>query len=379
MKYFSNILLSSLIVLSSIAGLTSCNKSLPSAEPIITVQDTLSIGAYLTRDTTFKLFAQAAAKVGFFNNLNDKNLVYTVFALNNAAMRAFTPVLDSVFIANATGSSLSLLGGIVNYHVVPGILLPNNEIPTTFPNLQLPTLITIGTLPGTTVPFRLTAFPSRRASNFWYNIAPGLPNFLRYSNGVINVVTRVTVPPNALLVQLLYGDPQFTMFDSLIAKADLAQPNPALKVDSIIRNPGANLTLFAPTNTAVKAFITKATGGAIPSAAPDAVFFGFIRTSFPATSAQGIVVYHLMGKRAFSVNFPPTPAFFPTLLNGGIPTHPGVNVQSFFASTGLSVDSMKVTGIGNGGLPATAKPASTFDRNGVNGVLHIIDRLLLPQ
>jgi hypothetical protein len=30
-------------------------------------------------------------------------------------------------------------------------------------------------------------------------------------------------------------------------------------------------------------------------------------------------------------------------------------------------------------LPATAKPASTFDRNGVNGVLHIIDRLLLPQ
>jgi hypothetical protein len=201
---------------------------------------------------------------------------------------------------------------------------------------------------------------------------------MHFQNGIVHTISGIVSPPSLLLAQMIYVDPQFTMFDSLIARGDAAQPNPALKIDSALKNPGANLTVFAPTNTAVKAFINAASGGAIPLAAPDAVFFGFIRTSFPATSAQGIVLYHIMGVRAFSVNFPSTATFFPTLLNGGVPTHPGVSVQSFFKTGGLSVDSIKVLGVVNGGIPATSKPPSNFDKNAVNGVVHIIDKVLLP-
>lgn len=383
MKKFllNNIVACILSVVSCVIGFTSCNKLLPNADPIIYRHDTMTVGAYLSRDTNFSLFVQALTKVGIYNNFTDTNQVYTVFALNNTAMRTFTPALDATFIKNATGSNLTLLGSIISYHIVPGILLPSNEIPTTFPNLQVPTTVTISAaLPGTIVPFKLSAFPSRRPNNnYWYNIAPGLPNFIRYSNGVINVVSKVSVPPSLLLAQVIYGDPQFTMFDSLIARADQAQTNPALKVDSILKNAGANLTVFAPTNTAVKAFLSAASGGLLPTAAPDASFFGFIRTSFPAQNAQGIVLYHILGTRAFSVNFSPTMTFYPTLLNGGIPSHPGVGVQAFFASSGLSVDSLKVLGVGNGGFPATSKPASNFDKHAVNGVVHIIDMVLLPQ
>jgi hypothetical protein len=37
---------------------------------------------------------------------------------------------------------------------------------------------------------------------------------------------------------------------------------------------------------------------------------------------------------------------------------------------------LKVTGVGNGGIASNASP---YDINAVNGILNIIDRVLLPQ
>jgi hypothetical protein len=230
----------------------------------------------------------------------------------------------------------------------------------------------------------MTIFPSKRGTTVWVNNVPAVSFDLHFQNGIVHTIAALVTPPSRVLRDTIYRDPQLTMFDSLIKRADQAQPNVALKVDSILNNPGANLTVFAPTNTAVKAFINAASGGAVPLTAPDAVFFGFISTSLSATSAQGIVLYHILGTRAFSVNFPATATLFPTLLNGGIPTHPGVMVQSIFAANGLSVTSIKVTGLGTlppGGTPFSGPAATStaFDRNAVNGVVHIIDRVLLPQ
>ncbi len=89
-----------------------------------------------------------------------------------------------------------------------------------------------------------------------------------------------------------------------------------------------------------------------------------------------------MGDRAFSVNFPDAPAFFPTLLNGGIPSHPGVQVQTSF--TGPFGTGLQITGLGTlppGGAPYSggAAIASPFDKIAVNGILHVIDKVLLPQ
>lgn len=383
MKYIlKNITKPALPVLICLFAITSCNKTLERfGDPITTVENTQTIGQFLTTDTAYSLLNALVTRSGLSALFSDRNSTYTFFAPSNAALRTIpgfntTAAIGALPVATAQG--------ILSYLLVPGDRITFADIPTTFPNMQLPTSITIGVLPGTTVPFKLSIFPSKRGSTVWVNNVPATSFDMHFQNGIVHTIAGIVPPPSRVLRDTIYRDPQFTMFDSLIKRGDEAQPNVALKVDSILNNALANLTVFAPTNTAVKAFINAASGGAVPLAAPDAVFFGFIRTSLPAQSAQGIVLYHILGVRAFSVNFSATPTLYPTLLNNGIPTHPGVNVQSIFAANGLTVTSIKVIGLGTlppGGAPFSGPAATStaFDRNAVNGVVHVIDRVLLPQ
>jgi uncharacterized surface protein with fasciclin (FAS1) repeats len=93
---------------------------------------------------------------------------------------------------------------------------------------------------------------------------------------------------------------------------------------------------------------------------------------------KGIAVYHILGTRAFTVNFPTTGSKVPTLLNLAVAAHPGVTLQASF--TGPVVTAATVKGAAN----ATASmllinPLTTSDQNATNGVLHKIDQVLLPQ
>lgn len=107
---------------------------------------------------------------------------------------------------------------------------------------------------------------------------------------------------------------------------------------------------------------------------------------FPYFSAQmvkGIVVYHMMAQRMFTVNGPTTTTFKPTLLNSAMPSHPGIGITTSF--TGPVVTAMTVKGVGGGSLYPAANviinplPGASSDQRYVNGVLHKIDRVLLPQ
>ncbi len=104
---------------------------------------------------------------------------------------------------------------------------------------------------------------------------------------------------------------------------------------------------------------------------------------FPYLTAQtvkGILVYHLLGQRNFSVNIPTTTTNITTLLNTVITAHPGIGVTASF--TGPFVSSATVKGLGN---PSAANvlinpfPGGSSDQHYVNGVLHKIDQVLLPQ
>jgi uncharacterized surface protein with fasciclin (FAS1) repeats len=361
--------------------ITSCNQDLPDAVPITTTFNSLTIGNFLNTDTAYTLFnAAVKASPGISALLSDSSATtsYTLFAPNNNAFRA---------IGITSTAAAATLGGIVPYLIDPGHEFLFTDFPTTFPNIQLPTLQTIGILPipgTTTFPFRLTNFPSRRGNQAWLNATPITSSDIHYRNGVVHTISGIIIPPSKTLKDTIYADPQLTLFAALITRAD--QATVSANLVAALSNPGANLTVFAPNNTAIKAFINAASLGAVPIAAPDAVFIGFINSNFPADNAQGIVLYHILqsGVRAFSVNFAPTPTLYKTLLNNGIAAHPGVNVQSIFAANGLAVTSIKVIGLGTlppGGAPFSGPAATStaFDRIAVNGVVHIIDRVLLPQ
>jgi hypothetical protein len=96
--------------------------------------------------------------------------------------------------------------------------------------------------------------------------------------------------------------------------------------------------------------------------------------ALPVTLVRGLVAYHLLPSRAFSVNMPVTATFKPTLLNDAVAQHPGVNIAVAF--TGPFVTTFTVMGVGNGGASATVLAQ---DGHATNGVIHTINRVLLPQ
>lgn len=120
----------------------------------------------------------------------------------------------------------------------------------------------------------------------------------------------------------------------------------------------------------------------------------------PVSAVKGLLAYHFLASnssgsikpdiRFFSVNSPTTPKFIKTLVNGSLAAHPGINAVATFA--GPTPTSVKLTGFGilkegwGSTIPVNPAPYTgaaanviAADRHGVNGVYHIIDRVLLPQ
>lgn len=344
-------------------GFAACNKNLPLATPILFPKsgDTTIFGL-LNRDTSLSFYRAAVIKAGLSGYLNNDSQNLTVFIPNNAAFIASG--IPSIGVVNALPAAS--LAGIVSYSIIPGERFVDSITPisTNFPNVQLPSYITISTLPGTAIPINLPVFPSKRPTGFWLNNIPVTGSNLRASNGIVHFLSRIVAPPTQVLAQLLGFDPNISLFNALIARGDSGQVglNAIGGATGALAYPIANLTVFAPTNAAFNAI-------GITSAAQI--------NAFPVQTARAIAVYHIMPYRAFSVNFPTTATFFPTLLNGGIPTHPGVKVQATFIG-GFGA-ALQVTGVGNGGVAANSFAPANLDKNAVNGVEHIIDRVLLPQ
>ncbi len=372
-----------LAVMVCLFTLFSCNKDLPQPVPIENSAATGStIADLINANPNFSFFKAAATRVGAMTLFADRNSRFTLFIPDNAAFIASGIPSEAVI----AGLAITTVGAIVNYHILPGEELLSANISTAFPNVQLPSLLGPGSnLPGTIIPFKLSLFASKRGSNLWLNNVPFTSADTKAANGVIHVLSRLASPPSLVVAQIIYGDPSLTLFSALIQRGGTGQPA-ASTFDSININAGANLTVFAPTNPGVKGLLSALSGGMLPPNAPDANFIAFINANVPVATAAGLVAYHFLAFptatsatpwRAFSNNFTNTPTFYKTLVNASVSVHPGVSVQSFF--TGLSVDSMKVIGLGNGGVASTSKPATTFDKHGVNGVVHLIDIVLRPQ
>ena len=204
------------------------------------------------------------------------------------------------------------------------------------------------------------------------------------SNGVIHHTAAVVAPPQRYVWDRINTDADLTILKAAIQRADsgVVVSNPSSLIGGL-QNIGANFTVFAPSNQAFKNVISFLSGGLIPPNAPDFVYIGFLGSNNISTLlVKGIVVYHIMGTRAFLNNFPTTATSYPTLLNSAIPVHPGVKLVCTFA--GLSVTGATVKGLVNPTASNIAinpfpDPFGTSDQHFLNGTLHKIDQVLLPQ
>lgn len=386
MKYIIKI--KRLHLMLAVAGmmiLSSCNKEPEQfTEAAVTPPTGITLGATIAATPTDSLYYRLIAKAGLVDKINDPTSNNTMFVPGNTAMKMFINAMsqgqvplaapDAVFSGFITAYiPQASAAGIVSYNILPQPLR-STSIPIAFPNLQYPSIL--NPAPAVSAFLRLTTFPSRTAAGAWVNNIPIAAVDAVAANGIIHHTAAVVIPPSVFLWNKIDTDPNMVLLRAAILRADADPTAPGI-LQAALLNIGANLTVFAPDTTAFKNILSALSGGAIPTTASNATFAGFIGT-LPITTVKGIVVYHILGKRAFSVNLPTVSTYVPTLLNGAFPTHPGVALQATFVNVpgfGLVTAAATVKGVKN----ATASAITSKDNHYLNGVLHVIDQVLLPQ
>lgn len=149
---------------------------------------------------------------------------------------------------------------------------------------------------------------------------------IQASNGVIHVIDAVLLPPSQSIVDVALGNPNFSTLVTALTAADLV---------TTLQGPGP-YTVFAPTNAAF---------AALPAGTVEALL-----GDIPALT--NILLYHVAGGRAFSGDLDGSPV---STLQGST-----LNVD---LSSGVRI---------NGATVVTADILTT------NGVIHVIDSVLLP-
>jgi hypothetical protein len=402
-----------LVITAMMFILSSCNKDLEQFSTPVSVAPTgITLGKTLLSIPDDSLYYKLVVKSGLLAKINDSTLTFTMFVPNNAAMRGFINAIsggatagysDAQYVAfiNSAAVSASTAASLVSYNIIPQAI-KTTSIPATFPNFFYPTLLNPTGIPGTpgyNPLVSLTTSPSTRNGN-WVNNIPLVAVNTPAANGFIHTAAAMPAPPSVPLWSRIATDADLTYLKAAIQRADSGVANTSsASLEWALTNFGPNLTVFAPTNAAFQATLTGAiyqgliAQGATPGAATlaTATFLASTPGVFSnpalfsvltAQTVKGIIVYHLMGARAFTNNFPTTATSYPTLLNTAIPNHPGVVLTCTFS--GLSVTAASVKGIANATasnllLNPTPNPGGTSDQHFINGTLHKINQVLLPQ
>jgi hypothetical protein len=384
---------------------SACNKDLevpagPAAPGPVTGLTLANAIAAIPDDSLFNRLIIRSGQAAVLNNAANE---YTLFAVNNAGMKLFVNQASggavplaapdatfSAFIANTL--PVASAAGIIQYLTLPQ-KVASSQIPTTFPNLQRPTMIKLDPTNPLVV---MSAFPSKNPNGAFFNNVPITGVDMQAANGVIHHLFTVSPPPSALLKGLVASEPTLSYLRAAITRADSGQVG-LNRFDSAMNFGVANLTVFAPNDAAFQTLVyglvysqvLAATGNAATAntQANAAVAAGpnfLLSNNVTTTLVRGIVAYHIMGVRVFNCNMPSASlgGLYPTLINGAIPAHPGLRLQSAFA--GGFAASFTATPLGTfppGGAPYSGPAANGVkrDQNAVNGVYHIIDRVLLPQ
>ncbi len=416
MKRIHNTLIFTCVTaLASIFFLSACNKDLETLNPIAVPAYAPSAGniaASIAANPNDSLFNRMLIRSGLASTLADSTKTFTLFAVDNAGMKLFVNQASggavplnapdatfSGFIANTLPAASA--AGIIQYNTI-GQKFLWSSIPTVAPNYPLTSLIQLD--PVSTPFLRMTICPAKTSGglNFVNNIPVTTTDQIA-SNGVIHRTFTVVAPPSALLKSLIAAEPTLSYFRAAVARADSGSVGLG-KIDSLLNYGALNMTVLAPNDAAFQTLVfglvysqTLAATGSIPVAtatANGAVAAGpaFLSTNNVSTALiKGIVAYHILATnssgsyapniRVFNANVPTTSTFYKTLVNGSVAIHPGVRATSTFS--GPLPASLVFSGAGTfpPGGAAFSQPANAIkrDQNGVNGVYHIIDAVMLPQ
>jgi uncharacterized surface protein with fasciclin (FAS1) repeats len=307
---------------------SACSKQ-DSTTPTLT-----SITDLINNGSKFTLLKAALIRAGLDGTLSQPG-TYTVFAPTDDAFKAF----GYADVASVSAAPVEALKAVLQYHVL-STRLASTSIPVAV-NATQQTLIPNAVLYTSKVSSgTYTASTSTTVSvNGAHVYQPeGLAN-----NGVVYAIDRVLLPPvlgNIVTtiqnVQIYYPTASFKLLQAAVTKAG---------VGAVLTGIGP-LTVFAPTDAAFKAV-------------------GYDSTTIakaPVATLTSLLNYHVLNGRVYT----------PLITNGSSLS----TLQGGTITAGISTTALTVTGKGNGTTPSNIIGP---DVTASNGVIHIIDRLLLPQ
>jgi uncharacterized surface protein with fasciclin (FAS1) repeats len=315
------------VFLSSLFVLTSIGCTKDSDNPAPPVSNTVVDVVVDNPNTT--LLEAAVIRAGLAETLATTQNI-TVFAPDDDAFRMLdingdgTPDLDTEAKINALDPAV--LAEVLSFHVIAA-KVPAADVPAG-PNAA------VVALNGDSL------YLTKNANGVFVNGIKVKTADVQASNGVIHIMEKVLVPAGGNnIVELAVANPNFTYLVAAVTRADASRTS----ISGALSGDGP-FTVFAPTNAAFMAagFATIAD----------------IEAADPAV-LRDILLYHVIGARVFSSDL--TEGAEPTMLDGGKVT--------ITLGGGAKV---------KGATNATAANITGTNVLATNGVIHVIDQVLLP-
>ncbi len=287
--------------------------------------------AEVAQAQNFGALLAAAEKAGLASVLADADAELTVFAPTDAAFAALAQRLG---FASATAMVEALpadaLAKVLSYHVLPTVQRAADLA------AGGPTQPTLYSFEGAAATLALDASSGVRITDAVLTQATVTTADVAASNGVIHVIDKVLVPPGVLnIVQMAQANPAFDALVSAVVAADL---------QGALSGAGP-LTVFAPVNAAFEAIAD-------------------VAATLTTEQLAAVLSYHVLGSQVLSADLPAAGVPVDTLLTG----------QTISFGPGVAPILATIT-------DTTATPAGivAVDVRASNGVIHVIDKVLLPD
>lgn len=303
-----------LLAFGALASFTSCDDDDP-----VPVDN--SITSKVVADANFSTLELAVGRASLAATLSGTG-PFTVFAPDNAAFAA-AGITEAV-LNSLTSAQVS---AILLYHTIPAKILAA-DVPAG-PNAKV---VTAG---GDSV------FVTRNAAGVFVNGIQVTQANIEASNGVVHKVGRVINPPSGNIVATATA----AGLDSLVKAVLRATNGPGGDPTLAGTLSSATLTVFAPTNAAFTSLLSALSLTDI--------------NQIPMATLLAVLRYHVVGGRAFSSD----------LANGNLAMLAGGNTTISLTSGAT------IKGNGNGANASNITATNIMCRN---GVVHLIDRVLLP-
>lgn len=316
----------------------------PTIRPIV---GTVVAPAYFSNN--FNLLTAAVVKAGLVTTLVDATKQYTVFAPTDAAFISYLRAADEPAALTAINALTSTAAAdILTFHVL------GTEVKAA--------AIASGTSGVTTLrTSNNRAFVTKTGSAVTINNARVTTADVDVNNGVVHVIDAVLTPPVGDIVAVATSTANASSFNILVAALTKAGLVPTVQ--------GAGpFTVFAPTDDAFLALLRSAAFFNDPTLSETAAI-NYISTMTDSSTPlalntlTAVLTYHVVSGAAYSIN----------LTNNQVLT----TVKSAAPNTiTVGINGATVTIDGLGSTPSNVGPANL---SATNGVVHVIDRVMLFQ